>query len=178
METAPSHRPVVPALLIVSALVLAFLFWLIYFKPVAETTYAWVGWLPQLNAALNFTSFCLVLGGIHAIYRGNKRRHVAFMVGALVASALFLLSYVAYHHFHGHSVFTGEGWIRPVYFFILISHIVLSVVLVPLLLITVAFAAWQRYDAHRKIARWTFPIWLYVSITGVMVFLILRGFHG
>jgi putative membrane protein len=96
------------------------------------------------------------------------------MIPAVVCSALFLVSYVIYHSYQGDTKFLGTGWIRPTYFFILISHIILSVVVVPMILSTLFFSATRRFQAHRKIARWTYPIWLYVSITGVTVYLFLR----
>jgi putative membrane protein len=161
---------------LVSLLVVSFLFWLIYFQPVADAEVAWVSWLPQVNAALNFTSLCLVLCGLRAIKLGQKRAHGALMVSALVASALFLVSYVIYHTFATHTTFEGTGVLKVFYLLVLLSHIIMSVVLVPLLLTTVAFAIGRRFVQHRKLARWTYPIWLYVSATGVLVFVLLRGF--
>ena len=99
-----------------------------------------------------------------------------FMVTAVVFSGLFLVSYLVYHNFQGDTPFTGTGLIRPVYFFILISHIILSVFALPLALITVFFAWKNNFKSHKKIARVTFPIWLYVSVTGVLVFAMLKVF--
>ena len=165
-----------PIVIGASALVVAFLFWLIYFQPVSGEHAAWIGYLPQVNAALNFTSFCLVLCGLRAIFRKQWQTHAAFMLAAGAASALFLVSYLIYHYGATHTTFAGTGAIRTVYLVILISHIILSVVLVPMLIGTFSLALLKRYSVHRKIARWTYPVWLYVSITGVLVFVLLRGF--
>jgi putative membrane protein len=99
------------------------------------------------------------------------------MLLATFTSALFLVSYIAYHHFHGDSKFLAQGWIRPVYFTILISHILLSVVQVPLILTTLYLAYSKNFVKHKKIAKITFPIWLYVSVTGVLIFIILKWFN-
>lgn len=161
-----------------SAAVVAFLFWLIYFQQVPEgvdaTQYAF---LPGLNAILNSISACFVMLGLLAIKNKTapkKRLHGLCMALATVASALFLVGYIAHHSLNGDSVFSGQGWIRPVYFSILISHILLSIAVVPLLLTTLFAAAVRRFDLHRKLARITYPIWLYVSVTGVLVFIFLR----
>lgn len=178
MGTTASNRLVIPVIYGVSAIILLFLFWLIYFKEGAAYTGTWVGQLPALNASLNtMASICLLLG-LRAIMRRKRAVHMRFMISALIFSALFLISYIVYHHFHGDTPFPGTGWIRPVYFFILISHIVLSVAVVPLILTTLYFAATDQFTRHRRIARFTFPTWLYVSITGVVIFLLLRAYTG
>ncbi len=102
--------------------------------------------------------------------------HKRFMIAALVSSALFLITYVIYHNAHGDTPFQGAGFIRPIYFFILISHILLTTVALPLILVTFFFALTSKFDAHRKIARITLPAWLYVSVTGVMIFFLLKTF--
>lgn len=152
----------------------AFLFWLIYFKEPSAQTLAFVSYLPAVNATLNaMSAMCLVAGFIN-IKKRNRVIHQRFMVAALIFSALFLASYLVYHNFQGDTPFTGEGFIRPVYFFILITHIVLSIFALPMALITVFFAWKSNFKSHRKIARITFPIWLYVSVTGVLVFAMLK----
>ena len=132
--------------------------------------------LPTLNAILNATSAVCVVSGFLFIRRGRINAHRACMIAALIASALFLVSYLYYHAQVGSVPFQGQGWIRPVYFTILISHTVLAVVIVPLVLVTLTRALRGRFDRHKQIARWTFPLWLYVSITGVIVYLLL--YHG
>ena len=99
-------------------------------------------------------------------------------IAALATSALFFVSYVIYHHFHGDTKFTGVGAVRPVYFFVLVSHIVLSVVVVPMILLSFFLALSGRLAAHRGLSRFTLPIWLYVSVTGVLVFVMLKAFSA
>ncbi len=129
--------------------------------------------LPTVNALLNGTSACLLLAGYIRIRRGDRTGHRAFMPAAVLASSLFLTSYLVYHAHAGSVHFLGQGWIRPVYFSILITHTLLAATVLPLVLVTVWRALKQRFDRHRRIARWTFPIWLYVSVTGVVVYMML-----
>lgn len=129
--------------------------------------------LPTLNALLNFTSFVLLLTGYRFIRRQNVAAHRACMLSAVGVSLLFFTSYLIYHAQVGSVKFTHTGWIRPVYFTILISHTVLAMAVVPLAAITVFRGLKERFDRHRKIARWTLPIWMYVSVTGVVVYLML-----
>ena len=129
--------------------------------------------LPHLNAALNAASFVLLASGLFNIWRGNQTAHRNFMYGALAASGLFLVSYVAYHAQYGSVRFTGQGIVRPVYFFILITHIVLAAAIAPMVVVTVWRALKGDFARHRRIARWTYPLWLYVSVTGVVVYLML-----
>jgi uncharacterized membrane protein YozB (DUF420 family) len=129
--------------------------------------------LPHLNAGLNATSFLLLLVGFYFIRRGRVAAHRASMVAALAVSGLFLVSYVVYHYNYGSVKFTGQGPVRPVYFFILFTHVVLAAAIVPLVFVTVRRALRRDYVRHRRIARWTYPLWLYVSVTGVVVYLML-----
>ena len=129
--------------------------------------------LPALNAILNSASALLIILGYAFIRRRLIRAHRACMIGAFITSTLFLISYLTYHYHHPTTLFQGTGWIRPVYFFILFSHIMLAVVIVPLVLITLSRALRGRFARHRRIARITFPLWIYVSVTGVIVYLML-----
>lgn len=129
--------------------------------------------LPHLNALLNTTSAILLTIGYCFIRRGNIPAHRNCQVAAFVTSILFLTSYLTYHYFHGDTKFLGQGAVRPFYFAILISHVVLAIVIVPLVLITLYRAARGDFPRHRRIARWTLPLWLYVSITGVIVYVML-----
>lgn len=129
--------------------------------------------LPVVNATLNATSAVLLLCGYFFIRRRRITAHKVCMVSALAVSALFLLSYLYYHYHHGSTPFPGQGWARGLYFTILISHIILAVAILPLALVTVARAWRQQFDRHVRIARWTLPIWLYVSVTGVAVYWML-----
>jgi putative membrane protein len=129
--------------------------------------------LPTLNALLNASSAVLLLIGHRFIRRGNQQTHKKFMLSALAVSAAFLVSYLVYHYHHGATSFTGEGIVRLIYFSILISHTILAMAVVPLALITLARGLKGQFDKHTKIARWTYPIWLYVSVTGVMIYIML-----
>jgi putative membrane protein len=123
-----------------------------------------------LNATLNGTSAILLAGGYAAILAGKREAHKRFMISAFVVSCAFLMSYLVYHYRVGHVVFQGQGWIRPVYFVLLMSHTILAIVIVPLILITLRRGWLARYDRHRRIARWTLPLWFYVCVTGVIVY--------
>jgi uncharacterized membrane protein YozB (DUF420 family) len=128
---------------------------------------------PALNATLNGSSAVLLLVGRWFIGRGRISIHRAFMIAALVTSSAFLVSYLYYHAHVGSVHFQGQGWSRPVYFSILISHTILAAVVVPMVIITLSRALRERFDRHRAIARWTFPVWMYVSVTGVIVYVML-----
>ena len=132
--------------------------------------------LPSVNAALNSASALLLIAGYLFIRNKRVRAHKACMLAAFTTSSLFLLSYLVYHYNVGSVPFRGQGWIRTVYFAILISHTVLAVLIVPLVLITLTRALKGNFDRHRRIARWTFPLWLYVSVTGVIVYWMLYRF--
>lgn len=129
--------------------------------------------LPTINAILNGLCAVLLSLGYGFIRRGNMRVHKRFMITAFGVSVLFLISYLIYHAQAGSTAFTGRGWIRPVYFFILITHIILAAAIVPLAIITLIRALRERFARHKRIARWTLPIWLYVSVTGVLVYVML-----
>ena len=129
--------------------------------------------LPALNAFLNSTSTLFLLFGFFAIRNKKISLHRAFMGAAFACSVAFLISYLYYHSQVGSVRFTGTGWIRPVYFSILISHTILATLIVPLILRTLYLAVRSRFDEHRKLAQWTWPIWMYVSVTGVVVYWML-----
>ena len=129
--------------------------------------------LPHVNAALNAASGLLLVAGLYFIFRGNVRAHRASMLSALAVSGLFLVSYVAYHAQYGSVRFTGQGAVRVVYFVILVTHVILAAAIVPLVIITLRRALAGDFARHRRIARWTYPLWLYVSVTGVVVYLML-----
>lgn len=128
---------------------------------------------PVINASLNGASAVLLLVGRSLIKRGRVSAHRIVMIVALCASTVFLASYLYYHAHVGSVHFQGQGWSRPVYFSILISHTILAATIVPLVIITFSRALRGRFDRHRAIARWTFPLWLYVSITGVVIYVML-----
>ncbi len=128
---------------------------------------------PALNATLNGTSAVLLLTGRALIARGRIAAHRACMIAAVIASALFLGCYLFFHFKVGNILFLGQGWSRPVYFSILISHVTLAILVVPLAIATLRRGLKARYDKHRAIARWTWPRWMYVSVTGVIVYFML-----
>ncbi|MFZ5470334.1 MAG: DUF420 domain-containing protein [Myxococcota bacterium] len=160
---------------VVSTAALAFLAWLLVVRRGSGGSGWDLRFLPAVNAALNSTASVLLLAGWVAIRRGAHRAHKYFMVSALVASALFLVCYVAYHYVHGDTKFTGVGTVRAVYFFVLVTHVVLSIGVVPLALTALWFAARGQFARHKKVTRWALPIWLYVSVTGVVIYFMLRG---
>ncbi len=129
--------------------------------------------LPHLNATLNATSAALLFAGFYFIRRGRVTAHLRCMTAALVVSSAFLVSYLVYHAHHGTTRFAGQGLVRPVYFTILTTHTLLAAAIVPLVAVTLRRARRGDFGRHRRIARWTFPLWLYVSVTGVIVYLLL-----
>src|ERR1700758_2242800 len=131
-----------------------------------------------VNALLNGTSAVVLACGYVAIRSGKVAVHKAFMIAAFVVSCAFLVSYLVYHYRVGHVAFQGQGWIRPVYFVLLLTHTVLAIVIVPLILITLRRAWLQRFDKHRLIARWTLPLWFYVSVTGVIVYVMVYQIYA
>ena len=132
-----------------------------------------IEWLPTVNATLNALAALLLICGFVMIKRGRIQMHRRFMLSAFATSALFLLSYVVYHANVGSKPFGGRGAIRYVYFTVLLTHVVLAAIILPMALITLTHALRARFDRHVPIARWTLPIWLYVSVTGVIVYLML-----
>lgn len=133
----------------------------------------YISYLPHLNACLNGTSALLLFSGYSFIRARNVVAHRACQIAALIVSSLFLASYLTYHYHHGATRFQGIGLARPIYFTILITHTILAVVIVPLIALTFYRALRQDFMRHRRIARITLPLWLYVSITGVIVYLML-----
>lgn len=129
--------------------------------------------LPALNAVLNGLCAVWLTAGYLAIRRGRRDAHRAFMIAAVITSALFLTSYLIYHAQTGSTGFQTRGWIRAVYFTVLFTHTVLAAVIVPLVLVTLSHALRGRFARHRRLARWTWPLWIYVSATGVVIYLML-----
>ena len=132
-----------------------------------------LSFLPHLNALLNASSGGLLAAGYYFIRRGRVTAHLRCMTAAVVVSLVFLTSYLAYHYNHGSTRFQGRGLVRPVYFSILLSHTVLAVVIVPLVFVTLRRAWRGDFGRHSRLARWTLPLWFYVSVTGVVVYLLL-----
>lgn len=133
--------------------------------------------LPPIYAAINGITAVVLVAGVSAIKNGNRMLHKRLMTSAIALSLAFLVMYIAYHMTTDSTKFGGEGFIRMVYFSILISHIILSIAVIPLVLITYVRALAERFDRHKKIAKITFPIWLYVAITGVVVYLMISPYY-
>jgi putative membrane protein len=164
------------AILGASAVVFLALIGIIFGHGRATDVPAWVSDLPALNAFLNGTSAVFLILAWRAILRKDIQTHARLILVSLGASALFLVSYIVYHSVHGDTKFGGQGLIRPIYFSILISHIFLSAVALPLIFLSLFFSLSGRFPKHKKIARYTLPVWLYVSVTGVLVFALLKGY--
>jgi len=133
---------------------------------------------PAIDASLNGASAVLLLLGRRLIKRGNMSAHRAVMLTALASSTIFLACYLYYHAHVGSVHFQGQGWSRPLYFSILISHTILAAAIVPMIIVTLSRALRDRFDRHRAIARWTYPLWLYVSVTGVIVYFMLYHLYA
>lgn len=136
-----------------------------------------LGFLPPIYAAINGLTAIILIAAVLQIKKGNRKTHQRLMQTAIVLSALFLVMYVAYHMTSDSVSYGGEGAMRYVYFFILISHITLSIGVIPMVLFTYVRALSQQFDKHRKLARITFPIWLYVAVTGVIVYLMISPYY-
>jgi putative membrane protein len=173
-KTSPKQATVV--ILATSAGVLVALLGVIYGHGRAAERPAWISWLPGLNAVLNATSAAFLLLAYRAIRRRDVRAHARRVLVSLGASALFLVSYITYHAVQGDTKFGGHGLVRPIYFFILITHVALSAAVLPLIFSSLFFSLSGRFARHRTISRYTFPIWLYVSVTGVLVYALLRSY--
>ena len=157
-----------------SSAMIGFLLWLLYIHSATGIAPSWTHSLPTWNAVCNGLSSIFIFSAIVAIRRRRPRLHAGLISIALAFSVLFLLSYIAYHTYHGDTRFAGQGWLRPTYFVMLISHILLSMVMVPMILTTLFFALTGRWSRHRTVARCTFPLWMYVSLTGVALYFFLR----
>jgi len=181
--TIPTSAPrsgtgaAIAVILLISAAASLFLFWLIYIHPAAATS-AQFAFLPALNAILNGLAATALLIGYTFIRAHRIRQHRAAMITAFVFSTLFLISYIAHHALHGDVRYPLHAAFRTPYLWLLSSHIILAVVALPMVLITFFFSLSGRIPQHRKIARFTFPIWLYVSITGVVTYMMLRLAQG
>ncbi|MEO7777930.1 MAG: DUF420 domain-containing protein [Fibrobacteria bacterium] len=161
--------------LIISALAVAFLFWIIYLRKAGGDP-STLAFLPTVNAGLNATTSLFLLRGWFAIKAGNRALHAFCQKIAFVVSSLFLICYIVYHTVHGDTHFPGHGFVKGAYLSVLASHIILSIVALPMILATFFFALTGRFESHRKLAKLTFPVWLYVSITGVLIFAVLKAY--
>src|SRR5258708_184771 len=171
-----SEKKAYLAISLLSVAVVALIGWLTYVR-VPGVVPQWARILPLCNAIFNFLSACCLILGYLCIRKGDRERHLRFMLSALFFTLGFLISYLAYHVYAGDTHFLGQGWIRGLYFFILISDIALSIVNFPLALTVVFFSTTGRLERHKRLARLTLPIWLYVSVTGVAVYYFLKPYR-
>ena len=171
-------RPAIFIILGISAAASVFLFWLIYQHPAADTASVKLPFLPALNATLNGLSATALVIGFTFIRARNIAAHRASMITAFAFSTLFLVSYILHHYLHGDVRYPVHAAYRSVYLPLLASHIILATAALPLILVTFFFSLSGRFPQHRKIARWTLPIWLYVSVTGVITYVMLRLAQG
>jgi putative membrane protein len=167
-------RPAIAAILAISAAATLFLFWLIYLHPAADSAGTRYAFLPALNAILNGLSAVALLIGFTFIKARKIPQHRAAMITAFIFSTLFLVSYIAHHALHGDVRYPLHAAFRTPYLWLLGSHILLAIVALPLVLVTFFFSLTGRIRQHRAVARWTFPLWLYVSVTGVITYVMLR----
>jgi putative membrane protein len=170
-----NYTPLIIGLSIAINVLVAILFFLPEYK--GEITFD-VTLLPRLNAIFNSFTFVFLLAALYFIKQKNITLHKRFIFAAFTSTAFFLLSYVTYHYLTESTSYGGEGPLKYVYFFILITHILLAIVIVPLALITVTRGLNMQVEKHRKIARWTMPLWLYVSLTGVLVYLLISPYYA
>ena len=172
--TSDSTRPAITAILFISAAATLFLFWLIYMHPAADTAGTQLAFLPALNATLNGLSAVSLLIGFTFIKARKIAQHRAAMITAFIFSTLFLVSYILHHALHGDVRYPVHAAFRTPYLWLLGSHILLAIVALPMVLVTFFFSLTGRIRQHRAIARWTFPLWLYVSVTGVITYVMLH----
>ncbi|MBA4601647.1 DUF420 domain-containing protein [Thermoactinomyces mirandus] len=178
----PSHRPIsekyyttlIVALTVLINAVVLFLFFMPKFQ---GSSHFDLSFLPMLNAVFNSFTTVFLLAALYFIKKKNIRMHRRFIYAAFSSTALFLVSYLTYHAMAPSTHFGGEGWIRPVYYFVLVTHIILAAPTVFLALFTIIRGLHMQVEKHRKIARWTMPIWIYVSITGVLVYLLISPYY-
>ena len=169
-----NFTPIIVLLTIVINALVAFLYFMPKYDNLSDVD---LTILPFLNAVFNSFTFVFLVAALVSIKQKNIMLHKRFILAAFITTALFLVSYVTYHGMAESTAFGGEGTIRYVYYFILLTHIVLSAAIVPLALVTVARGLNMKVEKHRKIARWTMPIWLYVSLTGVLVYIMISPYY-
>jgi putative membrane protein len=151
---------------------------MLFFMPKEGSSAVDVSFLPTLHAILNSMTAVALVIGYYNIRRGNIKVHRGAMATAFGLSAIFLVSYVTYHFLGERTIYGGDGFLKLFYYFILLTHIVLAVVIVPLVLLSMYFALSEQFARHRRVSKWTFPIWLYVAITGVLVYILISPYYS
>lgn len=177
MQETQSSRAPIATIIGISVVATLFLLWLVYVHPPSQEFAGRLLFLPALNALFNAMSAVALVIGFNYIRKRNISAHRASMITAFIFSSLFLVTYITNHALHGEMRFPGYGLVRAFYLVLLISHILLSVVALPMILITFFFSLSGRFPQHKKIARFTYPIWLYVSVTGVIVYAMLAAWR-
>ncbi len=171
IRLTPKQFGVTNALVTFTAM--SFLVWVVYFHEGSGSA-SRAASLPLINAILNGTSAVLISVGLWAIKQQRRTLHMRLMLAAFASSALFLVNYIYYHFSHGDTRFTGQGVVRPIYFSVLISHVLLSVVTFPMILTSLYLGLSNRLVTHRRVSKWTWAGWMYVSVTGVTIYLMLH----
>jgi putative membrane protein len=177
MEQNQKEKNYTPVIVILSILINVIVASLFFMPKVQAAEGFDLTFLPLLNAVLNSFTFVFLIAALIMIKKKNIKLHRRFILAAFSTTAIFLISYLTYHGLAESTHFGGEGTIKYVYFFILITHIILAAIIVPLALITLMRGLNMQVEKHRKIARWTMPIWLYVSLTGVLVYLLISPYY-
>ncbi len=173
-----NNKSVLKWIVAISLLLVAAVAFLYVVEPLGKIDKADIVFLPLLHAILNsLTALCLIAGAIAIKQKANKKLHASFMISAFVLSSLFLISYVVYHSLAPSTPYGGEGVMRYIYFVLLISHILLAIIVVPFVLLAFYFALSKQFTRHRKIVKWTLPIWLYVAISGVLVYVMISPYY-
>lgn len=176
-EEVFTRRNYKPAIIIITVVLISAIVILLRLPGIKDFDAFDITILPMMNAIFNIFSFLFLIGALTAILKGNVKVHRRFIYSALVTTSLFLITYVVFHFIAASTSFGGEGIIALLYYFILITHIILAMTIIPLALTSVT-SAWNReFERHKKISRWTMPIWLYVSFTGVIVYLLIRPYY-
>lgn len=184
MDTVKQNSPVIGkdnkylVLIAILSVVIPIVVAILFFIPKEGTSSVDVSFLPTLHAILNSLTAVALVVGYYNIKQGNIRVHRGAMLTAFSLSAIFLVSYVTYHFLGERTIYGGDGFLKLFYYFILLTHIVLAIVIVPLVLLSVYFAISDQLVRHRRISRWTFPIWLYVAVTGVLVYLLISPYYA
>lgn len=185
MNTVKQNKPINSAsdkkfltIIAVLSVIIPVVVALLFFMPKEGTSGVNVSFLPTLHAILNSLTAVALVVGYYYIKQNNTKAHRAAMLTAFSLSAIFLVSYVTYHFLGERTVYGGEGVLKYFYYFILLTHIVLAVAIVPLVLLSVYFGITNQLSRHRRISRWTFPIWLYVAVTGVLVYVLISPYYS
>lgn len=151
---------------------------MLFYMPKEGSSQVDVSFLPTLHAILNSLTAVALVIGYYSIKKGNRKSHRNAMIVAFGLSSIFLVSYVTYHFLGERTIYGGEGLLKGIYYFILLTHIILAVIIVPLVLLSMYFGITEQYVRHRRISRWTFPTWLYVAVTGVLVYIMISPYYS